>query len=80
MWFDSAGRKIAADSYTFGFGQTKEDYVQLMAHLEDPDKVAPPAGYEAPFCKADREAEMRQAHAVFSARLQAAKDAGWSES
>ncbi|WP_322779980.1 hypothetical protein [Frankia sp. Cas4] len=78
MYFDAAGRRLAADSYAFGFGQAKEHYVQLMAHLEDPERVAPPEGYSPPFYKADREAEMRQAHAVFSARLQAAKDAGWT--
>ncbi|WP_322751205.1 MULTISPECIES: hypothetical protein [unclassified Frankia] len=78
MYFDAAGRRLAADSYAFGFGQVKEHYVQLMAHLEDPERVAPPEGYSPPFYQADREAEMRQAHAVFSARLQAAKDAGWT--
>ncbi|MEV0597630.1 hypothetical protein [Nonomuraea cavernae] len=30
-------------------------------------------GYEAPFYKADREAEYRQAHAVFAERLQQAQ-------
>ncbi len=78
MWFDANGRKIAGNHNTYGHGQTKEHYVQLMAHLEDPERVAPPEGYSPPFYKADREGEMRQAHAVFSARLQAAKDAGWT--
>ncbi len=77
-WFDHGGRKIAGHRSTFGFGQTKEHYVRLMAHLEDPERNPPPEGYSPPFYKADREAEMRQAHAVFSARLQAAKDAGWA--
>ncbi|MEW2275392.1 class I SAM-dependent DNA methyltransferase [Streptomyces griseofuscus] len=68
-WFDANGRKIAADFNTFGHGQTKQDYLDLMAHLEDPERIPPPEGYEAPFYKADREAEMRAAHAHFQARL-----------
>ncbi len=71
MWFDSSGRKIASDSYAFGFGQTKEHYQQLMAYLDDPDRNPVPNGYSAPFYKADRENEYRQAHAAFTARLQA---------
>ncbi|MFC5214740.1 class I SAM-dependent DNA methyltransferase [Streptomyces coerulescens] len=67
-WFDANGRKIAADFNTYGHGQTKQDYLDLMAHLED-SAHTPPAGYEAPFYKADREAEMRAAHAHFQARL-----------
>jgi hypothetical protein len=80
MWFDSAGRRIARDPYAYGFGQEKTTYDALMRHLDDPDKVPPPEGYTPPFYKADREAEYRHAHAVFSARLQAAKDAGWQPS
>ncbi|MGC5053511.1 class I SAM-dependent DNA methyltransferase [Micromonospora sp. DT48] len=77
MWFDRAGRKIAADPYTFGYGQSKEHYEQLMAHLDDLERNPVPEGYSAPFYKADRENEYRQAHAVFSKRLQNAVDAGW---
>jgi hypothetical protein len=44
-----------------------------MAHL-DPEINGPvPDGYTAPFYKADREAEYRQAHAVFSERLRQAE-------
>ncbi|MEV6662020.1 class I SAM-dependent DNA methyltransferase [Streptomyces nigra] len=68
-YFDANGRKIAADFNTFGHGQTKQDYLDLMAHLENPETTLPPAGYKAPFYKADREAEMRAAHAHFQARL-----------
>ena len=32
-WFDAKGRKIASDLYTFGYGQTKLHYEQLMAYL-----------------------------------------------
>src|SRR5205814_1311423 len=76
MWFDAAGRRIAADSYAFGYGQTREHFEHLMAHLEDPERNSAPEGYTAPFYKADRENEYRQAHAVFSKRLQDAIDAG----
>ncbi|MGN5380485.1 hypothetical protein ACQ4WX_35190 [Streptomyces lasalocidi] len=75
-WFDVNGRKIAADFNTYGHGQTKQDYLDLMAHLEDPEHTPPPEGYEAPFYKADREAEMRAAHAHFQARLDAEIAAG----
>lgn len=80
MWFDAAGRRIAADPYAFGLGQTREHYGLLMTHLEDPTNCAPPEGYVAPFYKADREREYREAHAVFSKRLQDAIDSGWSPS
>ncbi|MFJ7305108.1 class I SAM-dependent DNA methyltransferase [Streptomyces sp. NPDC099088] len=69
MYFDSNGRKIAANHNTYGHGQTKQDYIDLLTHLENPEATPPPAGYTAPFYKADREAEMRAAHAHFQARL-----------
>ncbi|MGW3105205.1 class I SAM-dependent DNA methyltransferase [Streptomyces sp. NPDC001100] len=75
-WFDVNGRKIAADFNTYGHGQTKQDYLDLMSHLEDPEHTPPPEGYQAPFYKADREAEMRAAHAHFQARLDAEIAAG----
>ncbi|NJP72066.1 class I SAM-dependent DNA methyltransferase [Streptomyces sp. C1-2] len=75
-WFDANGRKIAADFNTYGHGQTKQDYLDLMAHLEDPERTPPPEGYQAPFYKADREAEMRAAHVHFQARLDAEIAAG----
>ncbi|MFB7068578.1 class I SAM-dependent DNA methyltransferase [Streptomyces sp. NPDC056290] len=70
-FFDANGRKIAEDFNTYGHGQTKQDWVELEAHLADPANIPPPAGYVAPFYKADREAEMRAAHAHFQARLDA---------
>ncbi|MFC0030065.1 class I SAM-dependent DNA methyltransferase [Micromonospora chaiyaphumensis] len=79
-WFDAKGRKIAADRNSFGQGQTKEHYQQLMAYLDDSERSPLPEGYTAPFYKADRENEYRQAHAVFSKRLQDAIDAGWQPS
>ncbi|MER7967454.1 class I SAM-dependent DNA methyltransferase [Streptomyces sp. NPDC096080] len=75
-WFDVNGRKIAADFNTYGHGQTKQDYLDLMAHFEDPEGTPPPEGYQGPFYKADREAEMRAAHAHFQARLDAEIAAG----
>ena len=80
MWFDAAGHKIAADPYAFGYGQTKRQYEQLIAYLDDPRKSPVPEGYVVPFYKADRENEYRQAHSVFSKRLQDAIDAGWQPS
>ncbi|MBP5870542.1 hypothetical protein PV413_00765 [Streptomyces scabiei] len=74
-WFDANERKIAGDRYTYGHGQEKEHFTQLQTYLADKadPKTAPvPDGYTAPFYKADRESEMREAHAVFQARLDAA--------
>lgn len=75
-WFDANERKIAGDRYTYGHGQEKEHFKHLEAHLKDPDNVPPPEGYSAPFYKADRENEMRVAHAFFKARLDAAVERG----
>ncbi|MGA5095950.1 class I SAM-dependent DNA methyltransferase [Streptomyces lavendulocolor] len=68
-WFDANGRKIAENHNTYGHGQTKQDWLDFEAHLADPANTPPPAGYVGPFYKADREAEMRAAHAHFQARL-----------
>ncbi|GGV06965.1 class I SAM-dependent DNA methyltransferase [Streptomyces spectabilis] len=68
-WFDANGRKIAENFNTYGHGQTKQDWLDFEAHLADPTNTPPPAGYVGPFYKADREAEMRAAHARFQARL-----------
>ncbi|MFG3349320.1 class I SAM-dependent DNA methyltransferase [Streptomyces sp. NPDC048018] len=68
-YFDANGRKIAADFNTYGHGQTKQDWLDFEAHLADPANTPSPVGYVGPFYKADREAEMRAAHAHFQARL-----------
>ncbi|CAL9564761.1 class I SAM-dependent DNA methyltransferase [Streptomyces sp. enrichment culture] len=68
-WFDANGRKIAENFNTYGHGQTKQDWLDFEAHLADPSNTPPPAGFVGPFYKADREAEMRAAHAHFQARL-----------
>ncbi|MGW3611097.1 class I SAM-dependent DNA methyltransferase [Micromonospora sp. NPDC005163] len=80
MWFDARGRKISANHNAFGVGQTAADYLDLIKHLEQPETNPMPVGYAAPLYKADRENEYRQAHAVFSKRLQDAIDAGWQPS
>ncbi|MCP2243346.1 hypothetical protein [Lentzea aerocolonigenes] len=72
MWFDATGRRIARDSRVFGQGQKSEDYKRLQEHLAAVDSVPPPDGYLPDFYQADRETEMREAHAVFQARLDAA--------
>lgn len=68
-WFDASGSKLAGNARTVGQHQKKESYAQLSAYLERPDTAPVPDGYHAPFYKADREREMREAHAVFQARL-----------
>ncbi|MFF5572555.1 hypothetical protein [Streptomyces luteogriseus] len=74
-WFDANERKIAGGRHTYGFGQTKEHYEHFLAYQKK-ERHEPPEGYTAPFYKADREKEMREAHAHFSARLQEAVDTG----
>ena len=77
-WFDANGRKIAEDRYAFGHGQTKEDFLQLQKYLETKDPADVPEGYTAPFYKADREAEYREAHAYFTEIVERAKrDGTW---
>jgi hypothetical protein len=68
-WFDSTGRKIARNWNTFGTDQTKEHWRQFERYLEDPATTPAPDGYTPPFYKANRIAEYRQAHAVFTERL-----------
>ncbi|MER6345735.1 hypothetical protein ACWC10_14730 [Streptomyces sp. NPDC001595] len=80
-WFDAAERKIAGDRYTYGFDQTKDHWTQFEAYQEafekDPETtVSVPDGYTAPFYKADREREMREAHAYFKQRLDEAVSKG----
>ncbi|MFD9744109.1 DNA methyltransferase [[Kitasatospora] papulosa] len=74
-WFDAKERRIAGVRHAFGFGQTKEHYEHFLAYQKK-ERPDPPEGYTAPFYKANREKEMREAHAYFSARLQKAVDKG----
>ncbi|CAM5686510.1 class I SAM-dependent DNA methyltransferase [Streptomyces viridifaciens] len=76
MYFDANGRKLARSFNAYGHGQIKETYAALLDHLASPATVPPPQGYTAPFYKADRETEMRAAHAHFQARLDAEIAAG----
>ncbi|PBC92430.1 hypothetical protein BX281_0080 [Streptomyces sp. Ag82_O1-15] len=89
-WFDAEGSKLAGNARTIGQRQTKETWKQFEAYMADPafkahqaDPVNNPApqtpvpdGYTAPFYKADRETEMREAHAYFQKRLDDAVAAG----
>ncbi|MEU4930979.1 hypothetical protein AB0G54_31515 [Streptomyces yokosukanensis] len=68
-WFDSTERKIASSHHTYGFGQTKEHATQFDAYQKAPETAPVPDGYTPPFYKADREREMREAHAYFKKRL-----------
>ena len=76
MYFDANGRKLAADYDVWGHGQTKEHWKQFEQYLEDPAANPVPDGYTAPFYKADRVTEYRQAHAMFSERLRKARAEG----
>ncbi|NNJ05507.1 hypothetical protein HHX38_15365 [Streptomyces sp. PKU-MA01144] len=40
-----------------------------MPYPEDPERTPPPGGLAGPYCTADRETEMRAAHAHFQRRL-----------
>ncbi|GAB1641451.1 class I SAM-dependent DNA methyltransferase [Krasilnikovia sp. MM14-A1259] len=79
-WFDADGRKLAGNARTIGQRQSKESWKQFKAFLDNPKCSPAPEGYTMPFFKADREAEMRQAYAVFSQRLEDAINAGWTPS
>ncbi|MFF6862366.1 hypothetical protein [Streptomyces ardesiacus] len=68
-WFDAEGWKLAGNARTIGQRQTKETWGQFQAYLADPNNAPVPEGYTAPFYKADRENEMREAHAYFQKRL-----------
>jgi hypothetical protein len=75
-WFDANGWKLAGYHRTYGQIQQKTSYDEFLAYNEDPVKNPHPDGYTPPFYKADREAEYRQAHAVFSERLRKARGEG----
>ncbi|SFN62037.1 hypothetical protein SAMN04489713_102606 [Actinomadura madurae] len=78
IWFDADGRKIAKNHNAYGYVQSRVHFDQLMDYLASGADSSVPVGYRAPFYKADREAEYRQAHAVFSERLERAKAEGWT--
>ncbi|MFF5273862.1 hypothetical protein [Streptomyces sp. NPDC000133] len=68
-WFDAGGWKLAGNARTIGQRQTKETWAQFEAYRASSENAPAPEGYTKPFYKADREAEMREAHAVFQARV-----------
>ena len=69
MWFDANGYKLAGNHRTIGQIQTEDSWRQFQKYLEDPERNPVPDGYTAPFYKADRIAEYRQAHAAFTQRM-----------
>ncbi|UKY53181.1 N-6 DNA methylase [Streptomyces inhibens] len=87
-WFDAEGWKLASNARTIGQRQTKETWTQFEAYREavgEPSSegvlpagpnATPPHGYTAPFYKANREREMREAHAYFQKRLDEAVSKG----
>jgi hypothetical protein len=69
MWFDANGRRIAGNYNAYGHRQEKDSFKVLQDHLSDPKNVPPPKGYRAPFYKANRVDEYRQAYLHFRCRL-----------
>ncbi|WP_190814314.1 hypothetical protein [Saccharopolyspora pogona] len=85
--FDADGWKIAGEARTRGQkqGPVKDTWPQLQEYLAaqhtGDDGVAPPEGFTPPFYKAKREDEMKAAHGVFQAQLDAAIERGeWDPS
>ncbi|WP_433615372.1 class I SAM-dependent DNA methyltransferase [Dactylosporangium sp. CA-139114] len=74
-WFDAEGWKLAGNARAFGQRQSKTTWPQFQAYQNDRRQPVP-EGYTAPFHQADREREMRAAHAVFQARLETATARG----
>jgi len=75
-WFDANGWKLTGYHRTFGQIQQRNSYNELLAYNESRGTAPPPDGYTPPFYKANREAEYRQAHAVFSERMLKARTEG----
>lgn len=77
-FFDSKGWKLAGIHRTHGQIQTKTSYKEYLGYRDEGGPV--PVGYSAPFYKADREAEYREAHAYFTEIVERAKrDGTWTE-
>jgi hypothetical protein len=76
MYFDADGRRLSANHNAYGLGQTKDQWKQFVQYLEDSATNTAPDGYAAPFYRADRIAEYRQAHGVFRERLRKARAEG----
>lgn len=73
MHFDTLGDRITSRFEAYGNKQAragrKKAFEQLEAYLANPEINPAPDGYTAPFYKAEREKEMREAHAYFKKRL-----------
>ncbi|WP_435256127.1 hypothetical protein [Streptomyces althioticus] len=73
MHFDTLGDRITSRFEAYGNKQAragrKKAFEQLEAYLANPEINPAPDGYTAPFYKAEREKEMREAHAYFQKRL-----------
>ncbi|MGE7434793.1 Eco57I restriction-modification methylase domain-containing protein [Kitasatospora sp. NPDC001175] len=74
MWFDATGRRVAKAHQVHGYGQPKDAWKQLSSHDDFPLAANVPTGYTGPLYRANREAEMRAAHAEFTRRMH---EAGW---
>ncbi|MGF1427304.1 Eco57I restriction-modification methylase domain-containing protein [Kitasatospora sp. LaBMicrA B282] len=74
MWFDASGRRISYAPHARGYGQPEGAWKQLISHGDFPVTANVPTGYTGPLYRANREAEMRAAHAEFTRRM---LDVGW---
>jgi hypothetical protein len=84
MFFDADGRKICGHHQSAGVRQGKDDYKIVKAWVEATEdgrepEVELPELYRPPFVRPDREAEMRAAHAEFTARLAGASTSSTSK-
>lgn len=73
-WYDQRGHIVFTNSKGLsGVGLTRAEWTQVKT--AQPGDALPDfaAAYQAPFDRCDREADMRQAYAAFSARLEAAQ-------
>ena len=76
-WFDANGWKLAGYHRTLRPDPAEEQLRRASCLQRGSGGTNPPPdGYTPPFYKADREAEYRQAHAVFSERLRKARGGG----
>ncbi|WP_234311835.1 restriction endonuclease fold toxin-2 domain-containing protein [Streptomyces griseus] len=46
---DANGLRIVGNHKTYGYGQTTQDHVHFLAHMESPGTTSPPAGYDMPW-------------------------------
>ena len=75
MWFDANGWKLAGD-HTSVTARPRSTGSSSRSTWRIRWRIRHRTGTPPPFYKADREAEYRQAHAVFSERLRKARGEG----